>query len=110
MVTATSTQLVLRRTFSASPERLFEAWTTPDILTKFLGPGEVDVVDVKADARVGGKYSITFRDSDGDVMVVGGVDREHFGDQFLGETWICTQHAGDEADIGARGFGVLEGL
>ncbi len=87
MVTDTSTQLVLRRTFSASPERLFEAWTTPDILTKFLGPGEVDVVDVKADARVGGKYSITFRDSDGDVMVVGGVYRELVPSQRIVCTW-----------------------
>ena len=42
--------------------------------------------------------------------VVGGVDRQHLGDQFLGAAWIRAQHAGDEADIGARGFGVLERL
>jgi len=87
MVTDTSTQLQLRRAFNTSPERLFEAWTTPDILMKFLGPGEVDVLEVKADARVGGKYSVTFRDPDGDVMVVGGTYRELVPSQRIVCTW-----------------------
>lgn len=87
MVTETSKQLQLRRTFNASPERLFEAWTTPEILMKFLGPGEVEVTGIKADPRVGGEYSITFRDSDGDVMVVGGTYRELVPSQRIVCTW-----------------------
>ncbi len=87
MVTDTSTALVLRRTFNASPERLFEAWTTPAVLMKFLGPGDVEVLDVRADARAGGKYSITFRDSDGDVMIAGGVYREIAPPERIVCTW-----------------------
>jgi uncharacterized protein YndB with AHSA1/START domain/predicted enzyme related to lactoylglutathione lyase len=87
MLTDTATQLVLRRTYNASPQRLFRAWTTPEILTKFLGPGEVEVLDVTADARVGGKYSITFRDSDGDLMVAGGTYRELLPPERIVCTW-----------------------
>ena len=42
--------------------------------------------------------------------MIGGRDRQHPGDQFAGAVRIGAEDAGDEADIGARAFGVLEGL
>ena len=87
MLTDSPAALVLRRTYNASPERLFEAWTTPHILKTILAPGEVSVLDVQVDARVGGKYRITFRHPEGELLVVGGVYREIVPAERIVCTW-----------------------
>src|SRR5690348_5764690 len=87
MLTQSPTQLVLRRTFNVSPQRLFEAWTTPRILKTFLAPGEVTVLDVQIDARVGGKYRIELRNADGELLVASGVYREIVTNERIVCTW-----------------------
>lgn len=56
---ATVPALVLRRTYAASRERVFDAWTTPDVLQRFLMTGNVTHVEAATDPKTGGTFSIT---------------------------------------------------
>lgn len=51
--------LVVRRTILATPERLFDAWTQPEQLTKWWGPSGASCPHADLDLRVGGSYRIT---------------------------------------------------
>lgn len=63
MTTTTPTELRLERTFAATPERVFDAWTRPEVLRRWWAAavdGETPRADV--DLRVGGAYRLTMRD------------------------------------------------
>jgi uncharacterized protein YndB with AHSA1/START domain len=82
----------LERTFSASPEEVFDAWTSPVVLERWWGaqptwtsPG------CEVDLRVGGRYVLRMRDEEtGEVHVVGGEYREVDRPHRLIYTW-CWQ-------------------
>jgi uncharacterized protein YndB with AHSA1/START domain len=50
------TTLVLRRTFTASRERVFRAWITPRALEHWLRPRGMSVTVRALEARVGGSF------------------------------------------------------
>ncbi len=79
--------LVLRRTYEAPRERVFAAWTQPDILRRWFAPGEATLVDVDFDARVGGTYRIVMVQPDGERFVVRGQVRELRSPERLQITW-----------------------
>lgn len=93
--TAAPTTLVLRRTFTASRERLFDAWTDPNVACQFLCPDGVRAV-VEMDARVDGAYRIDMHLSNGSIMGVHGVFREIRRPDKLVMTWE------EEANDGER--------
>jgi len=64
--------LVVRRTIRATAEQLFEAWTQPDHLKNWWGPGNVKCVDAAVDLRVGGAYRIGNQFPDGKVLWIAG--------------------------------------
>jgi uncharacterized protein YndB with AHSA1/START domain len=70
--------LTLKRHLNATPERVYAAWTDPQSLTRWFGPGAVipDTVRAEIDARIGGRYRISFDNDRGDHHEVGGVYRE----------------------------------
>ena len=45
--------IVITRVFAASAERIFAAWTEPDLLKQWMGPGEVTVSIAEVDLTVG---------------------------------------------------------
>ncbi|MGH7593955.1 MAG: SRPBCC family protein [Gemmatimonadales bacterium] len=79
MATSTTTQsayrLQVRRIFSAPPERVFRAWTTPEELKRWHAPGPLSCVLAEVDLRVGGKFRIHMRQPDGVEHRVGGTYR-----------------------------------
>ncbi len=79
--------LVLRRTYKASRERVFDAWTKPEIAAKFMGPGDHAARDIKMDVREGGSYSITMESVDGEKLLVRGKYREVRRPERLSMTW-----------------------
>lgn len=79
--------VVIRRFLSASPRRVYQAWTDPELATQFLCPSEVTVADVAFDVRIGGAYHIAMRRSDGDVWTVRGVYQEVHPYSRLSMTW-----------------------
>jgi uncharacterized protein YndB with AHSA1/START domain len=79
--------LVLRRTYAAPRQRVFDAWTKPELAMKFLGPGDVTVPEVRMDVRTGGAYSIVMLMPDGECMNVGGTYRDVRPPERLAMTW-----------------------
>jgi uncharacterized protein YndB with AHSA1/START domain len=64
--------LVVRRTIRATPERLFDAWTSADLLRRWWGPKDVICVDAEVDLKVGGQYRIGNRFPDGHIVWIAG--------------------------------------
>ncbi|HEY4433817.1 MAG TPA: SRPBCC domain-containing protein [Candidatus Cybelea sp.] len=79
--------LVLRRTYAAPRQRVFDAWTTPELAVKFLGPDGVTVPEVQMDVRTGGSYKIGMQMSDGERWYVGGTYREVRPPERIVMTW-----------------------
>lgn len=53
------------REFDAPPERVFRASTDPDLVTRWLGPREMEMRVIEYDARTGGAYHYVHRDPSG---------------------------------------------
>ncbi len=72
MTAETPVQVRVARRFTASPERVFDAWLDPEKAGKFLyATEEGEMVRVEIDARVGGRYSIVERRDGQDVEHTG---------------------------------------
>jgi uncharacterized protein YndB with AHSA1/START domain len=86
-VTAAALTLVVRRVIAASPERLFEAWTTPAQFRAWWGPRGVRCIHAEIDPRVGGSYRIGNRLPGGEVLWIVGEFLEVAPGQRLVFTW-----------------------
>ena len=72
MTTEAPVKVRVTRHFSASPERVFDAWLDPEKAARFLyATPEGEMVRVEIDARVGGRYSIVDRRDGQDVEHTG---------------------------------------
>lgn len=69
-------ELIITRTINAPRERVWEAWTTPELLTCWYGPEGFTTPVVQHDVRVGGKYFYCMRSPDGQDYCSTGVFRE----------------------------------
>jgi uncharacterized protein YndB with AHSA1/START domain len=63
----------LQRTFAAPPERVYRAWLDPEVLSRWMAPGALEVTRAEVDERVGGRLRIWHAGPDGDV---GGFEAE----------------------------------
>ena len=88
--------VVLRRSYNASPERVFAAWSTPEIAAKFLGPGDVVAKNITMDVRPGGAFRLTMLKPDGEQLPAFGIYREVLRPERLVMTW--TWEEDDPAD------------
>jgi uncharacterized protein YndB with AHSA1/START domain len=51
-------QIEFKKTYDASPETVWKAWTNPDMLKQWWGPNNVTIPECEVDLRVGGKILI----------------------------------------------------
>jgi uncharacterized protein YndB with AHSA1/START domain len=66
--------LAIRRRYGVAPEKVWRAWTEPQALSRWFGPGEDNsVTRAELDVREGGRYHIAFRTPDGQEHDVSGV-------------------------------------
>jgi len=72
----TPTSIEIRRSFRATPERVFEAFRNPTLLREWSAPGEHRNERVEVDFRVGGHYRREMRFPDGSLHVLSGTYRE----------------------------------
>jgi uncharacterized protein YndB with AHSA1/START domain len=56
-------------------EKVFEAWTKPNLLKKWFCPINLKLIALKADIKVGGSYEVSMQDGD-DVYIARGVYKE----------------------------------
>ena len=69
--------LEVRRTFKASAERVFAAWTTPEEMKRWSAPGPLTTPLAEVDLRVGGRYRIGMENPEsGEQHVMTGTYRE----------------------------------
>ncbi|MEO7641543.1 MAG: SRPBCC domain-containing protein [Ramlibacter sp.] len=81
-------RLRLSRVYPASAEKIWQAWTDPQALSRWFGPGEPDsVTHARMDVRVGGRYEIAFRTQDGLEHQVSGVYQEVLPQRRLVFSW-----------------------
>jgi uncharacterized protein YndB with AHSA1/START domain len=87
--TTTVADLRLERTFDATAEAVFDAWTDPEVLRRWWAAGpdwETPLAEV--DLRVGGSYRLSMRDPEsGMTPTVGGEFREVERPRRLVYTW-----------------------
>jgi uncharacterized protein YndB with AHSA1/START domain len=79
--------LTLKRRLKAPPAKVFAAWTDPEKMTRWMGPGEIKTMRAESDTRVGGRYRIVMQAPGGEEYDVGGVYREVVANEKLVFTW-----------------------
>jgi uncharacterized protein YndB with AHSA1/START domain len=80
--------LTLNRSYPVAPEKVWRAWTDPQALKRWWGPGEDDLVSVvDLDVRKDGKFRIVFGGPEGKAHEVQGVYREVVPHRKLVFTW-----------------------
>ena len=81
-------EIVMTRDFDAPRSLVFEAYTKPELLKRWLfGPDGWSFAVCEIDLKVGGKYRYVWRHSDGPEMGMGGVYREIVPPERL----VCTE-------------------
>jgi uncharacterized protein YndB with AHSA1/START domain len=85
----TRPSLTLTRRLNARPEKVYAAWTDPQKIARWFGPASVKAGSEKAeiDARIGGRYRISFTMENGEYSEVGGVYRELVPNERLVFSW-----------------------
>ena len=87
--------LSLVRRINASPERVYEACTRPELLAKWFSPKPFHVCEVDADVRIGGKFSFRMTGEPG-TYGAEGVYREIVPNRKLVLTWTWVDAPPDE--------------
>lgn len=79
--------LEVTRFIKASPERAFQAWTTPGELLSWWGPGGVRCIAAECELRIGGHYRIGNELPDKTVLWISGVYERIEAPALLVYTW-----------------------
>jgi uncharacterized protein YndB with AHSA1/START domain len=89
MATATATKpsLTIKRRLNAPPAKVFAAFTDPEKVKRWMGPGEMKAVHAESDTRIGGRYRWVMQAPSGEQHDVGGVYREVVANEKLVFTW-----------------------
>jgi uncharacterized protein YndB with AHSA1/START domain len=80
--------LTIVRTFAAPVSEVFAAWTDPALIREWLAPAPCTLLEVAADARVGGRYRLVVVSPAGELHVTSGEYRELVPDRRLVKTWV----------------------
>ena len=83
----TKPSLTIKRRFKATPAKVFAAWTDPEKVKRWMGPGEVKVLATEGDARIGGGFRWLMQAPNGEHHDVSGVYREVIPNEKLVFTW-----------------------
>jgi uncharacterized protein YndB with AHSA1/START domain len=85
---ASKPSLVLKRRLNAAPEKVYEAWTRPEQMTRWWGvTGHAKTPIAEADIKVGGRFRVQFWGQDGQRHSVSGIYREVVPNRRLVFSW-----------------------
>lgn len=102
----TPTQVMtINRIFDTTPERLWAAWTDPELFKRWWGGKDFTCPACKIDLRVGGKYIACMRSPDGQDIWSGGVFREIIPTSRLVFTDMFTDPEGNLIPASQYGMG-----
>jgi uncharacterized protein YndB with AHSA1/START domain len=100
-VMTSETSLRIERSFDASPEEVFDAWTNPEVLKRWWAvhpDGSTPVAEV--DLRPGGRYRLSMEGPDGERHTVQGEYSEVDRPRRLRYSWQWELDAGGLGPIG----------
>jgi uncharacterized protein YndB with AHSA1/START domain len=63
----TTPRITLHRVIPATRHEVYRAWLEPDLLRRWLAPGDLQVTRVEVDERVGGSFRVWQGTNDGDA-------------------------------------------
>ena len=89
--------VIVERTVAATPEKVFAAWTNPNLLAQWWGPPGSRVSSVEVDLQVNGRYRIGIIQPSQDTYYVYGTYQIIQPPKKLEFTWRWEQ---PEMDIG----------
>jgi uncharacterized protein YndB with AHSA1/START domain len=81
----------IRRLLQARRELVFEAWTRPDLMTRWFFPDRGWSAVITSDLKVGGRYEVAMRDATGGLHTQFGEYREVVPVSRLVFTWNCPE-------------------
>lgn len=84
--------LIITRTFEASPEMVWRAWSEPEYAKRWWGPKNFTCPAAKIDFRVGGKYLLCMRSNEGQDFWSTGIYKEIIPNERI----VCTDSFADE--------------
>ena len=88
VTTPSDREIAMTRAFDAPRSLVFDAWTKPELLKRWLGVfGGWTFTVFEVDLKVGGKYRYVWRGADGKEMGMGGVFREIVRPERI----VCTE-------------------
>jgi uncharacterized protein YndB with AHSA1/START domain len=88
MATAKDISLSLVRVIKTTPEKVYAAWITPEILKRWMAPSDdMETAVAETDPRIGGRYRIVMREKDGREHGVTGVYKELAPGRRIVFTW-----------------------
>ncbi len=94
-----SYSLKLVRTFDASPEDVYRAWTAPSVIERWFGPTpEFSTPIAEVDLKVGGKYRIGMKSPGGELYVATGEYQGIIPNEKLVFTWRWEGESSDISD------------
>jgi uncharacterized protein YndB with AHSA1/START domain len=85
--TATKPSLTIKRRFKVPPAKVFAAWTDPEKIKRWFGPGQAQCTQAEFEPRVGGKVTIVAVSPGGETHRVDGVVREFVENRKVVYTW-----------------------
>lgn len=83
-------KLVLKKVIKAPREKVFEAWTQPELMKKWYAPGEMKVPNAASTLRVGGAYHVEMKGDMGGKLVnptVEGTYKKIIPNELVCFTW-----------------------
>lgn len=101
--------LVLVRRLRATPQRVFEAWTSAEVLAGWFGPHHTRVEAAEVDARPGGRFRVVLREENGARHEVGGRYVEVVAGKALVFTWAWHSTPERESRVTVRLRAVPDG-
>ena len=101
-----SPKVQMTRVIRASRQRVFDAWTRPEFIRQWFGPGNMAATEASTDLRVGGGYRIEMtgpsceeKPEETDISrttVVTGAYRKVVPHELLEFTWTGSWHPEEE--------------
>lgn len=72
--------------FSASVDKVYDAWTKPELFSQWMGPGSVKCKKIESNLIRGGEYKI-YMETEAGMKVAFGVYEEIIPNEKLSFTW-----------------------
>ena len=83
--------VIVENIFKASPQRLFEAWTTPTEVIKWFGPKTRNLSHAEIDLQIGGQWRFTYDANGEHADILEGEYQEITAPKRLVFSWTHTR-------------------